>query len=203
MDNQLTSNAEALRLFFTDDIYLVKDNAQNAFAEQVKVSPDIAQQETFIEQIKEINAAGDLPLIVEEPKSVLKKEYHFEFLGKNQKGILILVNDAVNKVSSEQGTELLRKLVKAIELTNNDFALVNYANYSDATFEDLSGFFNCQLVLSFGVETQQLGLATQALHQLFKLGEMRLIFTSNLHDLDSDQASKKILWTNLQQLKNG
>jgi hypothetical protein len=203
MDNQLTSNAEALRLFFTDDIYLVKDDAQNAFAEPVKLSPDIAPQETLSKPIIAINAVEDLPLIVEEPKPILKKEFNFEFLGKNQKGILILVNDSVNKVSSEQGTELLRKLVKAIELTNNDFALVNYANYNGATFEDLNGFFNCQLVLSFGVETQQLGLATQALHQLFNLGDTRFIFTSNLHDLDSDQASKKILWANLQQLKNG
>ena len=203
MANQLTSNAEALRLFFTDDIYLVKDDAQIAFAEPVKISPDIALQETITTSLKEVNVVEDLPLIVEEPKPILKKNFNFEFLGKNQKGILILVNDTINKVSSEQGTELLRKLVKAIELTNNDFALVNYANYSGATFEDLSSFFNCQLVLSFGVDTQQLGLATQPLHQLFKLENMRLIFTSNLHDLDSDQAGKKILWTSLQQLKNG
>ncbi|MFD0939250.1 hypothetical protein [Pedobacter boryungensis] len=201
MDNQLTSNAEALRLFFTDDIYLVKDDVQNAFVELVNRSPDIAQKIEGTSPVKEINDIADLPLVVEEPKPALKKE--FKFLGKNQKGILILVNDNENKVSSEQGTELLRKLVKAIELTNSDFALVNYANYVGATFEDLKGFFNCQLVLSFGVGTQQLGLATQALNQLFTVGNTRLIFTSNLHDLNSDQPSKKILWTTLQQLKNG
>ncbi|MBB2145668.1 hypothetical protein GM921_09240 [Pedobacter sp. LMG 31464] len=203
MANQLTSNAEALRLFFTDDIYLVKDDSQIAFAEPVMIKSEVVPKETVITSIMEVNTVEDLPLIVEEPKPILKRNFNFEFLGKNQKGILILVNDNVNKVSSEQGTELLRKLVKAIELTNNDFALVNYSKYNDATFEDLSEFFNCQLVLSFGVETQQLGLATQPLHQLLNLGDTRLIFTSNLHDLDSDQASKKTLWTSLQQLKNG
>jgi hypothetical protein len=201
MANQLTSNAEALRLFFTEDVYLVKDDSQNAFVEPVTVKADLVSHVPAIESnIKE--ETPNLP-ILEEPKPTLQKEWNFEFLGKNQKGILILVHDAANKVSSPQGTELLRKLVKAIELTNNDFALVNYANYLDATFDDMNRFFSCQLLISFGVGAKTLGLAEQVLHQLAKLEQTRMIFTTNLHDLDADQASKKLLWATLQQLKNG
>lgn len=205
MNNQLTSNAEALRLFFTEDIYLVKNELQTAFVEpvitnEVPVHPEVVAM-PIIEAAK-VEPSPMPPTMVEEPQPVFKKQFNFEFLGKNQKAILILVNDNLNKVSSPQGTELLRKLVKAIELTNNDFALVNYANYSGATYNDLHEFFSCKLFLSFGVEAITLGLSAQTLHQLVNVGDTRMVFTSNLHELDSDQASKKVLWGSLQQLKN-
>lgn len=195
MANQLTSNAEALRLFFTEDVYLVKDNVN-------RINEAIPADLPKVEAIIAVNEQVEIPpiTVADVPVSP-KKEWSFEYLGKNQKGILILVNDELNKVSSTEGTELLRKLVKAIELTNNDFALVNYANYQGANFENLHQFFNCQLLLSFGVEAQHLGLTPQPLHLLHNFGTTRLIFTMNLHELDKDQVSKKVLWTTLQTIK--
>ena len=170
MVNQLTSNAEALRLFFTEDIYLVANGNEITIKEELALEP-------------------------QKPKTV------FKYLGKNQKNILILVNDNQNDVSTEQGRELLRKLVKAINLTANDFALVNYSDYTSEKYNDLKAFFNCKLMIAFGVNAVDLNLPTQPLHQLINYAEDTLLFTKNLHDLDTDQVSKKILWTSLQQLK--
>ena len=206
MSNQLTSNAEALRLFFTEDVYLVKNELQNAFVEPVKVNVDLPQPAVVVMPIvndKPIEQAPVLPNIVEEPKPTLKKIFDFKFLGKNQRHILILVNDKQNDVSTEQGRELLRKLLLAINLTGKDFALVNYANYEDASFEDLNSFFKCQFLLSFGVTANQLGIQEKALHQLMQHNETKLVLTTNLHDLDSDQPSKKVLWGSLQKINNG
>lgn len=168
MANQLTSNAEALRLFFTEDIYLLPEN---------KVA-DVVEK---IESVK-VNIA-------------------FKYLGKNQRNILILVNDHQNDVSTEPGRELLRKLVKAIGLTANDFALVNYADYKEQKFDDFKAAFNCKLVLAFGVPAADLDLPQQIQHQLINYGDIKLVFTTNLADLDQDQTSKKLLWASLQQLK--
>ena len=112
-----------------------------------------------------------------------------------------MVNDPDNDVSTPQGRELLRKLVKAIGLTANDFALVNYANYPSEKYEDLSTFFNCKLMIAFGVGSDDLGLPTEPLHQLVQHKGVTHIFAKNLKDLDTDVASKKLLWANLQQLK--
>lgn len=205
MLNQLTNNAEALRLFFTEDVYLVKDNSQSASSELLIVvsekegpvtAPTLPKVEAPI--VKEETAVVQ-PISQAEP--VKELAFDFKYLGKNQKQILILVNDSDNEVSTEQGRELLRKLVKAIELTANDFALVNYANYGEAKFQHFKAFFNCNLVLSFGVGANQLDLPEQALHQLGLLENTQFVFTHNLHDLDSDQLSKKMLWGSLQQLK--
>lgn len=206
MSNQLTSNAEALRLFFTEDVYLVKNELQTAFVEPVKVNVASPQPEVVVMptvSVKPIEQALVLPNIVEEPKPTLKKTFDFKFLGKNERRILILVNDKQNDVSTEQGRELLRKLLLAINLAGRDFALVNYANYEDALFDDLNSFFNCQFLLSFGVTASQLGIKEQALHQLVQYNATKLILTTNLHDLDSDQASKKTLWSSLQKINNG
>jgi hypothetical protein len=166
MGTQLTSNAEALRLFFTEDIYLV--------AGRNPVQDKVVPQKPLTE---------------------------FKFLGKNQKHVLILVNDPVNDVSTEQGRELLRKLVKAIDLTANDFALVNYSQYTSAKYQDLNAFFDCKLMIAFGVAPAELDLPAQTFHELVAYHEATHVFAKNLHDLDADLASKKILWASLQQLK--
>ncbi len=184
MHSQLTSNAEALRLFFTEDIYLVAE------------SNPVAK---IVEGLNNLNAKGEN---IQQPIATTQKpKTEFQFLGKNQKNILILVNDAVNDVSTEQGRELLRKLVKAIDLTANDFALVNYARYTSENYTDLSNFFSCKLMMSFGVSAADLDLPNQELNQLIKHNETTHIFAKNLHDLDADLTSKKVLWTSLQQLK--
>ena len=204
MISQLTSNAEALRLFFTEDIYLVNDKAQGAFEEpviEVHEMPEIGSN-IFPKKAANINEEKNADLsTAEEPKIIAKTKFDFKYLGKNQRNILILVNDSENEVSTEQGRELLRKLVNAITLTAKDFALVNYANYITATYADFDDFFDCKLVLAFGVNAKQLALPEQTLHQLKHIGKTEFIFTTNLHDLDTDQLSKKLLWTSLQQLK--
>jgi hypothetical protein len=191
MNDQLTSNANALRLFFTEDIYLIAE-------QQPTVSVPVVN-EIKTSEIKPVVLPAQINL-VEEPVTTYQQQFNFNFLGKNEKGILIIVNDKVNKVSTVPGTELLRKLVKAIALTNSDFALVNYADYEGATFEDLKSFFNCNMLLSFGVNSTQLGLQEQPLNKLTLFNETKLIFAKNLQDLDSDLQSKKLLWTTLQQL---
>lgn len=166
MATQLTSNAEALRLFFTEDIYLV---AESNSTDKITAAPQ-------------------------------KPKIEFKFLGKNQKNILILVNDLKNDVSTEQGRELLRKLVKAINLTNNDFALVNYAGYISEKYKELNSFFSCKVMIAFGVAPVELDLPAQPLNQLVAYNEATHLFAKNLHDLDADIPSKKALWASLQHL---
>ena len=175
MSGQLADSA-ALGLFFTDDIYLV-DKVEG-------ITVPIAVPETI---------AQVLPAIE-------KEKFVFKYLGKNQKNVLILVNDQQNDVSNDAGKELLRNIVKAIQLSANDFALVNYAGYSNADFKALSEFFSCQLVLSFGVTPSQLGLTDYPTNTIIKQDAIQLVFSSNLDLLAADQLGKKTLWGSLKQL---
>lgn len=187
MSGQLTNHPDALRLFFTEDIYVVPEPSARAEVRPV-AAPAAAQGTTD-------------PAPVVEAAIVAEAQYQtFSSLGKNQKNILILVNDAANKVSTEKGSELLRKIVKAIGLSANDFALVNYAQYPGATYQQLRTFFSSKLVFCFGVPASDLQLEQRAPNEINQMANEQLIMCANLDQLDDDQQSKKVLWGNLQKL---
>lgn len=193
MTEQLTNNTEALRLFFTDDIYLVANEENHFSSRKPEVVPAEIQSETK-DPVKEEVKIADVP------ETRAEKTWTFQYLGKNVKNILILVHDTANQVSTEEGRELLRKIVKAIELTANDFALLNYAAHEGATFVHLNDFFKPKLVLSFGVSPEILGLPAQQQNVLVRHEQLTLVFSSGLHLLSEDMGGKKALWGSLKQL---
>lgn len=216
MGEQLITSAEALRLFFTEDIYLVNsddkilaaavpelksapvpvlENPVNVIAGAVNADPIIEVVVPVIaQQIPEIKA------VVAEVKNQAAEVVVFKYLGKNQKNILILVNDAGNDVSTDKGKELLRNIVKALQLTANDFALLNYAVYMNTSFEEFRNFFKSNVVFAFGVTPLHLGLGEQPVNEIIMQGAAQLIFSGNLDQLADDQAGKKALWGSLKKL---
>jgi len=217
MESQVTNNANALRLFFTDDVFVVEDKSVEivlpAVTEAVSATVSIPKVEakeavvvvenTVIPTEKPLSPSesyaqkGEILPIVEEPLQAKA----FKFLGGNKKSVLILVNDAAYDVSTEQGRELLRKIVKAVDLTTPDFALLNYANYKGTTYAELHQFFKPQIMLSFGVEASHLQLNLNWAGEIIVHETTRIIFAPNLHPLDSDLSAKKSLWGNLQKIK--
>ena len=203
MNSQLTVDAAALRLFFTDDIYLVNDPGnqhdgssavqdvivgitENSVAGSVPAIPIIKQQ---------------IPALVAEPAvSFVQQQVEFKFLGKNKRNILILVNDEHNEVSDEPGRELLRKIVKSVNLSANDFALLNYAGYKGTGFKQLQEYFSCALVFAFGVTPAELSLPAHPEHSIVLEGGIRMIFSAELRILEQNAAGKKALWGSLQSL---
>jgi DNA polymerase III psi subunit len=217
MENQVTNNANALRLFFTEEVFLVKDEGieilplrdpEPVFAvENVSVkAEDEAVLKPETKQIPGINPTNPsevYPQGPENPHIVAESapEKTFKFLGGNKKSVLILVNDSEHDVSTEQGRELLRKIVKAVDLGTPDFAILNYSNYKGTDFVELNRFFKPATMLSFGVEFADLRLNLTWQNEIIVHETTRIIFAPNLHHLDSDLTAKKILWGHLQKIK--
>ncbi|RYD71138.1 MAG: hypothetical protein EOP55_21080 [Sphingobacteriales bacterium] len=139
----------------------------------------------------------EIPPVVAEPKT----PKNFKYLGGNKKSVLILVNDQLNEVSTEQGRDLLRKIVKAVDLGTPDFAIVNYAQYRGTDYLEFHAFFKPVTMLSFGVEITDLKLNMVWQNEIINHGNTKIIFAPNLHQLDSDLTAKKLLWANLQKIK--
>lgn len=217
MENQLTNNANALRLFFTEDIFLVKDQSvqialvdnEKPVSNQIESQTDLIEEkvlqtksesisvETNEESAKSYTPQVEIPRVLAEPKSPKS----FKFLGGNKKSVLILVNDKLNDVSTTEGRELLRKIVKAVDLSTPDFAVVNYAQYIGTEYVDFHEFFKPAIMLSFGVEISDLKLNLVWQNEIIQHGGTKIIFAPNLHQLDSDLTAKKLLWGNLQKIK--
>lgn len=202
MNSQLTADGAALHLFFTDDVYLVNEpgvqydgleNSTGPAVENLVAEPVVA-----VPLIKQ-----EIPMIsVQAVSPTSQRAIEFRFLGKNKRNILILVNDEQNEVSDEAGRELLRKIVKSINLTANDFALLNYAGYKGTGFKQLQEYFSCNLVFAFGVTPTHLAIdAAHPQHAIVFEGSVKMIFSAELRTLDRNPAGKKALWGSLQNLE--
>ncbi|WP_285059234.1 hypothetical protein [Pedobacter ginsengisoli] len=190
MPSQLTTDEQALRLFFTDDIYLVTE---------AEVLQNREKQEETIGEVPEAETIPAEPAVQEAPQAETAAPA-FKFLGNNKRNILILVNDKENEVSDEKGRELLRKIVKSVNLSANDFALLNYANHAGVSFAQLQSYFSSVIVFAFGVSPQHLGLGNHPENTMVTEGEVKLIFSAELRKLEEDQNGKKVLWGSLKQL---
>lgn len=199
MGEQLAAGAEALRMFFTDDIYLVngEDSGLNSTAANLSSESAAVAIETVEVTLETTEPVKEAAVPLQE----IAVPVVFKYLGKNQKNVLILVNDSLNDTSTERGRELLRNIVKALQLTANDFALLNYAAYENALFGSLTAFFSSKLVLSFGVTPAQLGLNHQISNTIIMEGEVQLVFSQNLDPLAENLTEKKALWGSLKQIQ--
>jgi DNA polymerase III psi subunit len=220
MSDQLTNNPEALRLFFTEDIFLVKE----PLSVSVKHSPasESEQVQLPVKQapVSSLHAPASLTQVpapssqapvsltpasvtlpVIEIKASEQANDDFNYVGANERNILILVYDKENPVSSIAGRQLLGMILKSIKLDRNDCALLNYASCDGADFIRLQAFFQPQYVFSFGVTPMQLGLPEAASNSIIAHEGSKLIFSSNLDDLSDDPATKKLLWTSLKQIE--
>ena len=201
MDSQLTADETALHLFFTDDVYLVNEPGvqYNAAIETGTGSAVNSNENKRTEPVVAVppleqESAGR---VVAPPATAIE----FKYLGNNKRNILILVNDEQNEVSDEAGRELLRKIVKSVNLTANDFALLNYAKYKGTGFKQLQEHFSCNLMFSFGVTPAHLSMETaHPEHSIVLEGAVRMIFSAELKTLDQNPAGKKALWGSLQSL---
>jgi len=205
MDSQLTADGAALRLFFTDDVYLVNEadaqcDASVSVGNNQAANPigNLAvQPNAVIPVIKQESVAP----VIEPAAPIVAQAIEFKYLGNNKRNILILVNDEENEVSDDAGRELLRKIVKSVNLTANDFALLNYAKYKGTGFKQLHEHFSCTLVFAFGVTPAHLSMATaHPEHSIVLEGAVRMIFSAELKTLDQNPAGKKALWGSLQSL---
>jgi len=130
-----------------------------------------------------------------------EQEINFSYKGRNARNILILVYDEVNEVTTAEGRELFKNIVKAKELSGSDYAIVNYAGYKDASFAQLKRFFNAKAILTFGVKASQLGLAEYPTHTVVQHEGVQMLFSIDLHQISLDTSIKRALWAALQQME--
>ena len=196
MENQVTNNPHALPLFFTEDVFLVVDkqlsNASQKDNDVVENIVSTTAEKPAIETNENYIATIEVESLVKEPEPIME----FNYLGGNKKGILILVNDNENEVSTEIGNALLKNILKAIQLKKDDFALVNMAKQSQGKFIDLITFFKPKVIIAFGVNSFDLDLGKVPIGEMVTQNNVNVIFGNNLDTFDAND--KKALWQNLQ-----
>jgi len=123
------------------------------------------------------------------------------FLGRNEKNILIIVNDENAVYLPDEHLQFLIRLLDACKLSLSDTALININRNSSLNYQILQEKFRPEMILFFGVEPAKLDFPLQFPHyQLQSYNKQTYLSSPSLEILAADIQQKKLLWGCLKKL---
>lgn len=173
MSSLLSDNQAALRMLFTEDIYIIDKTPVQLRTEQVK---------THISE----------PLSKDEIEKEVKTD--FEYVGDNNKYFLVLINDAVHTRMNPVHQDMLMKVMAAKKLELRDLAIVNISRYHQADFNSLKAFFTCNYLVMFGVDPLKIGLPATTLNKAEQKGNVKILATYSFDEMRNSDDKKREFW---------
>lgn len=124
-----------------------------------------------------------------------------KFLGGNQLGILIVINNIKNPFLHEADLAFLSKVLSACKLSLADIAIVNLKGSSKVSLPDFKKQFRPSKIILFGVSANVLGLPFQIPDfQVQNYDQIRYLTVPELSLIEKDQQLKKMLWACFQKI---
>ncbi len=186
MNELKSSNPLALQYLLTEDLYLVDEVAGQAPAAD---QPPVKVEEAPLKET--------LP----EPAKEQPAEYSsFDYLGENNKYVLLLTSDAAQKIMAPKELEALQSILGAKKMEMKDVALVNLHRYPGATFAGLKSFFVCSKVVLFGINPQQIQLPPMASNKITDFQGTKILATFSFAEMMDTLDKKKAFWTEMKGL---
>lgn len=144
-------------------------------------------------------------LLIDENKSQLTsdtlKKAEISYLGKNEKNILVLVNEENIPFIADNDLNFLVDILSACKLSMADIALVNFHHIRPLNSKVLTAQFNPTKNILFGVEPSALGLPLHFPHyQIQQYNNQTYLSGPSLKELAADKQLKQQLWDSLKKL---
>lgn len=139
-------------------------------------------------------------LAIINPFEMAEKNNSSSFLGKNEKQILILVDESETVFLSDTDLNLLVSILSACKLTLADVALVNFDKNKALVYEKLIEEFTPAFILLFGIGPSDLKFPLHfPPYQLQQYNHQTYLGSASLKMLAAEKEQKKELWTCLQK----
>ncbi len=123
------------------------------------------------------------------------------FLGKNQKNILLIVQEEDAVYLPDNDLNFLVEILSACKLSLSDTALINVFKNKEANYTSLLEKFKPVTILFFGIEPAKLEFPLQFPHyQLQQYNYQTYLSAPSLSELSADINKKKQLWVCLKKL---
>ena len=133
--------------------------------------------------------------------TVSNKEELIKYLGKNNRHILIVVNEKDHKFLGDDELSFLMNILSACNITMADAALVNAYADENVMYENLIKNFEPSTILFIGTEPQALGFPVQIpMYQVQAYNKQQYLCTPSLQKLSADKEEKKQLWVALKKI---
>jgi hypothetical protein len=187
----LSTNSAVLTALLGSDVYHISEaTSQLEQAGLIANEPTVAKQEIASEEV-----------VIRSTEQALKT-VHYNYLGENNKYILILIDQPLkNEIIAAKDLLLLEKTLAALKLELRDVAIVNLQQCEELHFKSLKEFFSCNKVLGFGIELAKIGIEKEvAINTVFRIEDCPFLLASALEELSNNQAQKVIWWSAMKSI---
>jgi DNA polymerase III psi subunit len=205
MLNMKVDNPQAFRFIMQDEIYLLdKDkgvkntpSADNTPVDEtqpvVELTPPVIEQ-PVAEQIS-VTPEPQMPdLIVKTP------EITFNYLGKNNKNFLILVNYANEEFITTTHLTALESILKRKDLSIDDVAILNVHNDAPLKLATLSEYFKPTRLVIMGKDSLPEGIGNLPLNQPLQGKKTHVLYSFSFDEMMSSNDNKKTFWEQMKTL---
>jgi hypothetical protein len=210
MLNMKVDNPQAFRFIMQDEIYLLdKDKTLNTAPQDA--APVIAEKPEPVAVSAEITEppAPVIPDIKEQPASPVAEvpqpviqttEPEFNYLGKNNKNFLVLVNYAAEQHIAGTHLAALENILKRKDLNIDDVAILNVNKYAPVKLAALAAYFAPTRLVIMGNESLPEGIGNLPLNQPLQGKKTHVLYSFSFDEMMSSNDNKKIFWEHMKTL---
>lgn len=193
-------NSEFLKNFLPETVFLVENDVPVTIAPASGIAqPIVSAPETIVTASPKTKSTPALPKLPKQEQPA--EEAKFNVIGENRKGVAVLVTIPDTEFKRLPQLEFLNKILAAIGLQPTDVAYVNNVSGAIAVFEDLQQTLKVNYILSFASRVDSnLPHEKFTLYNPVLLGNVPIVFSHALADLEHDVEKKKQLWGALQKV---
>ena len=122
-------------------------------------------------------------------------------LGKNEKGVVIIVNCDEAPFLPDAHLSFLTKMLSACKLSLADVAIVNICGDNQVSYDKLLTDLSPLKIIFFDVEPNTLQFPLSfPLYQVQAYNNMKLLSAPGLEKLEKDVPEKNLLWNSLKKM---
>jgi hypothetical protein len=150
----------------------------------------------LLKKDKELSSTISIPqpVILETPP------INFNYLGMNKKNFLVITHYPELEFINDKHLTALQSILNRLEFSLDDVAIFNKANYPEASFEHLTGFFKPQKLLLLGKHALPKNIAPLTLNKLQPLNNCHALFSYSFDEMMDSNENKKAFWEQMKQL---
>jgi hypothetical protein len=127
-------------------------------------------------------------------------ELSFNYLGGNKKNFVVVVHYPELEFIAENHLTALENILKRLEFSLDDIAIVNKAKHDDLTLAGLTDFFKPAKLLLLGSNALPQGIGALSSNEPKQINSFNVLFTFSFDEMMDNQDYKKAFWEQMKKL---
>jgi DNA polymerase III psi subunit len=132
--------------------------------------------------------------------AITTPELSFNYLGGNKKNFLVVVHYPELEFIAESHLTALENILKRLEFSLDDIAILNKAKYDDVTLAGLTNFFKPAKLLLLGSNALPQGSGALSSNEPKQINNFNVLFTFSFDEMMDNQEYKKAFWEQMKKL---